>query len=65
MTLQLHEGMLPTRDFQRLSDFEQLTEIIIDKGALMDLYDFGRVLEYSPKVETVDIDGFKGVFVQH
>lgn len=57
--------MISRNDIKRLLDFPQLTEMIVGKRALMDVYDIGNFLTYSPKLVTLYIDGFQRIVGEH
>lgn len=63
--LTLQQGMISRNDIKRLLDFPQLTEMIVGKRVLMDVYDIENLLTYSPKLVTLYIDGFQRIVGEH
>lgn len=61
----LGRGMLPISDFERLSGFQQLTDITVSKKVLRSLFDIGNLLKYTPQLQILDIWGFQLEVGQH
>jgi hypothetical protein len=56
--LDLEEGMIARRDYDRLLEFKNLIKIRVGHTVLRDIYDCSTLLKHAPQIKELELKGF-------